>query len=194
MTDFTFHTEESAPEKSAPLLTAAKEAYTFVPNLLAGMAESPVLLEGYMTLASILNKGHLSETERQIILLTNSRLNGCNYCMAAHTTISQGEKVPDDVTEALRNGTAIADTKLQALQIFTIKMNETRGWVEQTDLDAFFAAGYTNEAVLEVIVGTSLKTMSNYFNHIASTPVDDAFKGNTWSSNLDQASLKVNAQ
>jgi len=183
MTAFTFHTEESAPENSAPLLTTAKNAYTFVPNLLAGMAESPILLEGYMTLAGIFDKGQLSETERQIILLTNSRLNGCTYCMAAHTTISQGAKVVDDVIDALRNGTAIADTKLQALHIFTIKMNEAHGWVKQADLDAFLAAGYNNEAVLEVIVGTSLKTMSNYFNHIAKTPVDAAFQGNVWSAN-----------
>lgn len=180
MTDFTIHTAETAPDASKPLVSAATSAYSFLPNLLAGMAEAPALLEGYMTLAGIFDKADLSETERQIILMTNNRLNGCTYCMAAHTTISQGAKVATDVIDALRNDTAISDPKLEALRQFSIAVNESRGWVEQRDLDAFLAAGYTNQTVLEVILGTSLKVMSNYTNHIANTPVDAAFQANTW--------------
>ncbi len=182
MTDFTVHTKESAPEGSKGLLQGAQDAYGFTPNLLAVQSESPALLEGYMTLAGIFDKTDLSETERQIILMTNNRLNGCTYCMAAHTSLSQMAKVPNDVIEALRNGTSIADAKLEALRVFAARVNETRGWVEQTDLDAFFAAGYTKQTVLEVILGTSLKVMSNYTNHVAQTPVDAAFKANTWAA------------
>ena len=69
-------------------------AFGFEANLLGNMAEAPALLEGYMTLSGIFDKTNLSETERQIILMTNNRLNGCAYCMAAHTTISQGAGVP----------------------------------------------------------------------------------------------------
>lgn len=187
MTDFTLHTEQTAPEASKPLVAAAKGAFGFFPNLLAGMAEAPALLEGYMTLSGIFNKTDLSETERQIILMTNNRLNGCTYCMAAHTTISQGAKVPADVIEALRTGSAIADPKLEALRQFTIAVNEHRGWVDQDALDALFAAGYTRQTVLEVILGTSLKVMSNYTNHIAKTPVDAAFQANAWSAEDSQA-------
>ncbi len=180
MTDFTFHTEDSAPAGSVPLLNGAKGAFGFLPNLLAGMATSPALLEGYMTLAGIFDKTDLTETERQIILMTNNRLNGCTYCMAAHTTISQGAGVAEDVVESLRTGSAIADSKLEALRTFTARVNETRGWVEEADLDALFAAGYTKQTVLDVILGTSLKVMSNYTNHIAQTPVDEAFQANSW--------------
>jgi uncharacterized peroxidase-related enzyme len=180
MTDFTFHTEETAPTNSTPLLTGAKNAFGFLPNLLAGMATSPALLEGYMTLAGVFDKTDLTETERQIILMTNNRLNGCTYCMAAHTTMSQGAGVAADVIESLRTGAAIADSKLEALRHFTARINETRGWVEQTDLDTLFAAGYTQQTVLDVILGTSLKVMSNYTNHVANTPVDDVFQANAW--------------
>ena len=182
MTAFTFHTEDTAPEASKPLVAAAKSAYGFVPNLLAGMAEAPALLEGYMNLATIFDKTDLSETERQIILMTNNRLNGCTYCMAAHTSLSQAAKVPADVIKALRDGTEIADPKLEALRQFAIAMNESRGWVDQSDLDKLFAAGYSKQTVLEVIVGTALKVMSNYTNHIAETPVDGVFKANAWSA------------
>ncbi len=91
-------------------------------------------------------------------------------------------KFPAEVIEALRNGTAIADPKLEALRQFAIVVNEKRGWVDQDDLDGLFAAGYTKQTALEVIVGTSLKVMSNYTNHIVHSPVDAVFQANVWSA------------
>jgi len=187
MTQYTAHTIETAPEGSKPFLLGAKDAYSFVPNLLGNMAESPALLEGYMTLAGIFDKSDLSETERQIILMTNNRLNSCSYCMAAHTTISQMAKVPSDVIDGLRENTPIADPKLEALRTFSAIVNEKRGWPEEGEVEAFLAAGYTKQAVLEVILGTSLKVMSNYTNHIAQTKLDDAFVPNTWTNPARQA-------
>ena len=180
MTEFTLQTIESAPEASKPILENAKAAYGFVSNLYGAMASAPALLEGYVTLTDIFNKTDLSETERQIIMMTNNRLNGCNYCMAAHTTISQMAKVPEDVIEALRSNTPIADPKLEALRTFAAVINEANGRPTQEQIDTFLAAGYTRQTVLEVIVGTSLKVMSNYTNHIVQTPVDAAFRANTW--------------
>lgn len=184
MTTFTTHTFESAPEAAQPLLNAAKGAFGFVPNLLGTMAEAPALLEGYMALAGIFDKANLTETERQIILMTNNRLNGCQYCMAAHTSISQGAGVPADVIQSLRTNTPIADPKLEALRVFATVINETRGWPEQSDVEAFLEAGYTRQNVLEVILGTALKVMSNYTNHIAATELDAAFAPNAWTAEL----------
>lgn len=187
MSKFETHTIDTAPGDARSFLSAAKNAFSFVPNLLGNMATAPALLEGYMTLADIFNKTALSETERQIILMTNNRLNGCTYCMAAHTTISQMSKVPADVIEALRNGTPIADPKLEALRTFAAIVNEKRGWVEQGELDAFLAAGYSEQSVLEVILGTSLKVMSNYTNHITQTPLDPPFVPNAWNDPMRNA-------
>lgn len=187
MPQFITHTIDSAPEGAKPILQGAKDAFSFVPNLLGTMATSPALLEGYMTLARIFDKTELSETERQIILMTNNRLNGCNYCMAAHTTLSQMAKVPSDVIDALRDNTPIADPKLEALRTFATVINQKRGWPEDAEVAAFIAAGYSNQAVLDVILGTSLKVMSNYTNHIAHTTVDDAFKPNTWTDPAQRA-------
>lgn len=181
MTSFKTHTIESAAEASKPFLELAQNAYNFVPNLLGNMAEAPALLEGYMTLAGIFDKTSFSETERQIILMTNNRLNGCIYCMAAHTSISQMAGVKADVIEALRNNTPIADTKLEALRTFSAIINESKGWPTAAQVSAFLNAGYTQQNILEIIVGTSLKVMSNYTNHIADTEVDDAFLPNAWS-------------
>jgi len=182
MTEFNLHTEETVPENTRALLASAKKSYGFIPNLYAGQAEAPALLEGYLSLAAIFNKTALSEAERQVIMIANNRLNGCTYCVAAHTTIARGEGVPNDVLEALRNGTKIPDPKLEALHQFAVRINETRGWVEQSDLDALFTAGYNKQTALEVIVGTALKVMSTYTNHLVKTPLDDAFKSDAWST------------
>ena len=100
--------------------------------------------------------------------------------MAAHTTIAQGQGVPDDVIAALRDNTPIADAKLEALRQFSQVINISRGNPRAVDTKAFLAAGYSEANILEVILGTALKVMSNYTNHVAKTPVDDNFAGNAW--------------
>lgn len=187
MTEFTVHTQETAPEGSKATLRDVKQNYGFVPNLMAVFAESPAAVEAYATLSGIFDKSDLTATERQIVLMTNNRLNNCTYCMAAHSTISAMQKVPADVIESLRNGTSVGDAKLEALRVFTIKVIENRGFVTEADLEAFLDAGYTKANVLEVIVGTGLKVLSNYTNHIAETPVDVAFQSNRWSADLSEA-------
>ncbi len=187
MTEFTTHTIENAPQSAKPFLKGAQDAYSFVPNLLGNMAIAPALLEGYMTLSGIFDKTDLSETERQIILMTNNRLNNCTYCMAAHTSISQMANVPADVIEALRTDAAIADPKLEALRKFTEVVNSSRGWPSANDITAFLNAGYTQQSILEVVLGTSLKVMSNYTNHITQTKLDDAFVPNAWTSTARSA-------
>lgn len=182
MKEFPTHTMESAPADAKPILQAALKGYGFVPNLYATMAEAPTILEGYTTLSAIFGKTDLTETERQIILMTNNRLNGCKYCMAAHTTLSQMGGVAEDVITALRNDTPIADNKLEALRQFAIVINESRGWPTDAQIEHFLQAGYTRQTVLEVILGTALKTLSNYTNHIAETDLDTAFAANAWTS------------
>ena len=179
MTRFPIHTAASAPE-AKELIEGAQQAFGFLPNLLATMAEAPSLLEGYLALSTIFDKTDLSPTERQIILMVNNRLNGCTYCMAAHTGISKAQGVPGNVIEALRDGTELSDPKLEALRVFAVKINKSRGWPEQSDIEALLAVGYTNRTVLEVILGTAMKVLSNYTNHIAGTPLDDAFAAVEW--------------
>ena len=180
MTDFTIHTVDTAPAEASPRLQKAQDTLGFVPNLYATMAEAPAVLEGYQTLAGIFGKTNLSATEQQIILMTNNVLNGCGYCMAAHTTIARGQEVPEDVIQALRDGTPIADAKLEALRTFATTVNETRGNPKDSDIEALLGAGYTKQTVFEVVLGTAFKVLSNYTNHIAETPVDDAFASNAW--------------
>lgn len=177
---YTVHTAETAAEGAKSTLKAAKEAYGFVPNLLGVMAEAPALLKGYATLSKIFEESSFTPTERQVVLLTTSSENGCAYCMAAHSAVAGIQRVPQDVIQSLRSGDPIADARLEALRRFTEIVVQTRGWPEAADVSAFHAAGYSKAQVLEVVLGVGLKTLSNYANHIAETPLDAAFKPLEW--------------
>lgn len=179
MTSFQVHTAETAPE-SKTVLNNAQKAFGFVPNLMGVMAESPQLAEAYLALSGLYGQTDLTDTEREVISMTNNRLNSCEYCMAAHTTIAKMKKLPEDVIASLRDGHPILDAKLEALRVFAEKVNVSRGRPCSADVDALLAAGYTNRTVFEVVLGTSMKVLSNYSNHIAETPVDQAFAGNAW--------------
>ena len=177
---FDVHTKETAQVKSAELLGNAEKAFGFIPNLLGVFAESPAALKGYLTIGQIFDESSFSPAERQVVILAASRFNECHYCIAAHSVIADLQKVPADVVESIRNDQPIADSKLEALRTFTTAVVEKRGWVSDDDINAFVEAGYSKAQILEVILGISFKTISNYTNHIADTPLDDAFAPKAW--------------
>ncbi|MFQ5755444.1 MAG: carboxymuconolactone decarboxylase family protein [Acidiferrobacterales bacterium] len=180
MSMFSVHTVESAPPKAKPALAASQKTFGFVPNLHAVFAESPALLEGYKKLSQIFATSSLSPVEQQVVLLAASYENNCHYCMAAHSAAANMAGLPAEELDTLRNGAPMPDTRLEALRRFTQRIVQARGWVEENDVDAFVQAGYNKQQVLEVILGVAIKTMSNYTNHLAHTPLDDAFGAYAW--------------
>lgn len=181
MPKFAVHSVSSSPDRSKPILEQTQKTLGFVPNLFGMLAESPALLKGYTTLSAIFDGASLTPTERQVVLLTASSENGCGYCMAAHTTIARMQGVTEDVVGAIRQGTEIPQAKLEALREFTREVVRRRGWANEKTVQGFLDAGYTRAHVLDVVLGVGLKTLSNYANHMASTPLDAAFEPNAWS-------------
>lgn len=178
--EFKIYTASDAPAGSQAILAATQKGLGFVPNLFGTMAGAPSMLSAYTTLSRIFDESSLSATERQIVLLATSRVNGCEYCMAAHTAIAGMQRVPRDVIDALRDGEALADPHLEALRRFTITVVESRGWPDEAAVNEFAAAGYGPQQVLEVVLGIGMKTLSNYVNHIAGTPLDGQFAPARW--------------
>lgn len=178
--EFTIHTIETAPNDSKEALAHAKETFGFIPNLEGILAEAPALLNGAMALWDLFETTSFTPVERQVIYLTANYENACSYCMAAHSGLAKMTGMSEENIEALRNGMPMPEPKLQALRRFTQKMVQTRGWVEDSETEAFIAAGYNKQQILEVILGIAIKVMHNYTNHIAETPLDRQFKPNAW--------------
>lgn len=171
---------DSAPEGSRSALGAAKKKFGFVPNLMGVLAEAPSAVEAYLAVSSAFEKTSLTRAEQQVVLLATSVENGCRYCVAAHTMVARMVGASDDVIQSVREGEEIADPKLRALQRFTRRVVAAKGWVTDEDLKRFAEAGYTRAELLEVLVGVTQKTLSNYTNHIAHTPLDAAFAASAW--------------
>lgn len=181
MTTFTLHTPESAPAASRANLQAGLDRFGFVPNLYAHLAESPAALGAYFDISARFEKTAFTPTERQVILLTASVENGCGFCVAVHSMIARKMlKVADAVVDALRAGKPIDEPRLQALSTFTRTMVIERGWVVGAPLEAFLAAGFTQQQALDVVLGVTMKTLSNYTNHLAQTPTNAEFADEAW--------------
>ena len=187
MTYLTMKNSENAPEAARPILAAVQDKVGFVPNLFGVFANAPALLKGYTALSGIFDETGFSPEERQVILLSVSYVNGCDYCMAAHSMTAPMAGLPEDVLSAIREGREINDPKLQALRAFAQHVVRKQGWLDDGDITAFLDAGYSEENILEVILGVAVKTMSNYANHVAQTPLDEPFQKVAWEKPKSEA-------
>ncbi|MBA2556682.1 MAG: carboxymuconolactone decarboxylase family protein [Chloroflexi bacterium] len=176
------HDLTSESPRTRGVLEQAKKQVGFIPNMYARMVNSPGLLETYLFGYDRFRKeSGFTPAEQEVVFLTISRENGCHYCVAAHSTLADKfSGVPREVTDAIRDGDPVLDPKLRALSEFTRALLSKRGFAEQSDLQRFVAAGYREEQALEVVLAISVKTLSNWSNHLFDTPVDPMFADRAW--------------
>jgi len=181
MTTLKVHNIETAPEDSKALLEQSLKSNGMIPGLHGVLAGAPGILEAYQTIHKLFTDSSFDKDELTVVWQTINVEHACHYCVPAHTGIAKMMKVDDAISESLRNETPLEDPKLEALRSMTLTIVRNRGHVSQEDLDAFYAAGYGERQVLEIILGLSQKVISNYTNHIANTPVDAPFQKYVWS-------------
>ena len=180
MTEFTIHTETTAPEASKSRLAKIKASMGMIPNLYGVMAESPQLLEAYQSINSLFSSSSFNNDELTVVWQTINVENECHYCVPAHTVVANGQGVDSVITDALRNETPLPTDRLEALRTFTLKVVRDRGQLDDATVQAFLEAGFTRQNMLDVILGYAQKILSNYTNHFANTPVDKPFQKFAW--------------
>tara|TARA_R100001377_G_scaffold83849_1_gene66150 strand:- start:378 stop:932 length:555 start_codon:yes stop_codon:yes gene_type:complete len=180
MTKLTIRDLDSAPQQSRPLLEASLKANGRIPGLHGVLASAPGLLEGYQTLHKLFVDSSFNTDEITVVWQTINVEHECHYCVPAHTGIAHMMKVDQGLIDALRDSTAMPTPKLQALHDTTLAIVRKRGYLSDEEVAAFFAAGYEERQLLEIILGLSQKIISNYVNHIANTPVDKVFEKYAW--------------
>ena len=176
MAEFTLYTQENAPEAAKPLMEKSVAAFGMLPNLHAVMAQAPTLLEGYQVLHELFQNTSFNAEELTVVWQTINVEHECHYCVPAHSAIAASMKVDESIVDALVNKTLLADEKLETLRETTLAMTQNRGVISDEQIEKFFAAGYAQQQLLEIVLGLSQKVMSNYTNHLADTPVDEPFK------------------
>lgn len=181
MSRITLQTLESAPADSQPLLAKAKAKNGFIPNLLAVLGNAPTALETYLTVSEINGRSSFTLAERETVQITAASLHGCAFCVAGHTAIAYKQgKLPEDLVQALRAQTTLPDARLDALAVFTRAVIRCRGAVSDAELQAFRAAGFDEQQVLEVVLGVSLATLCNFANSLAQTELNPELVAYRW--------------
>ena len=173
--------EEDAPEKSRIYLENTKKSFGMIPNLERTMAALPELLSVYSLSWSEFSNTPLTPVEQQVVYQTINFENDCSYCVPWHTLLSKQAGMEESVSVALRSGGRLSDPKLQALAEFTRLLVHNRGKVVKVQFDEFLKSGYSNEHALAVVLGIAIKTMSNFTNSIAQTPLDQQVEKYKWS-------------
>lgn len=163
---------EAAPESSQPLLAAVKKQIGAVPNMFRTFAHSPAALEGYLGLNGALAKGALDPATRERIALAVAEINGCGYCLAAHTYLGKNvAKLSDAEIEASRQGRS-SDARAAAAVAFAAHVAANRGHVGGDQIDSVRSAGYSDGEIVEIIAHVALNTLTNYLNEATGTAVD----------------------
>jgi uncharacterized peroxidase-related enzyme len=165
-------TIEAAPAASQPLLTAVKKQLGVAPNLFRLVANSPAALEGYVGMNGALNKGALPAPTRERIALAIAEVNGCLYCLSAHSYLAKHVVKLDDVEIAANRSGASNDPKADAAVRFAVKVAVERGHVTDADLSAVRLAGYDEAQIIEIVQHVALNTWTNYINEVAKTDID----------------------
>jgi len=161
-----------APASSQALLEAVNKQLGVVPNMFRLIANSPAALEGFLGLSGALAKGSLAAQTRQRIALAVAEVNGCDYCLSAHTYLAKNLSKLDDVEIAVNRSGGSNDPKAQAAVQFAKKVAQAHGRVSDTDLNTVRAAGYDDAQIVEIVLHVALNVWTNYINIVAETDID----------------------
>lgn len=172
MTRIAIPAEGQTPAASLPLLDAVNKQLGIVPNLMKVVGNSAAALEGYLSLSGALGKGKIGAKTGERIALAVAELNGCSYCLSAHSYLASNLARLDSVEiDSNRHGTS-SDPKAAAAVHFAAQIVRTRGHVSDAEVAAVQAAGYSNAEVIEIVLHVALNTLTNYVNEVAKTEID----------------------
>ena len=161
--------DEVSPANRA-IFDNLKSSLGAVPNLYATLAHSEHALGSYLAFQNA--KSSITGKAREVVNLVVSQVNGCEYCLAAHTVIGKKIGFTDEQILEIRTGKASFDPKLDALARLVKDITINRGHANQTVVEAFFAAGWTKGNLVDAIVVIGDKTVTNYLHATTRVPVD----------------------
>ena len=162
---------ETVPAASQPILDAVEKQLGVVPNMYKAVALSPAALQGLTSLGGALART-LDVKTRERIAVAVAQINGCDYCLSAHTYIGANLARLDGAEIALNRRGRSGDAKADAAVHFAARVAETRGKVGDDDLAAVRAAGFTDAQVVEIVSIVAENFLTNLINNVGQTEID----------------------
>jgi uncharacterized peroxidase-related enzyme len=169
---YTPATVDAAPASTHTSLKAVEKQLGVVPNLFRVVANSPAALTGYLQLSAASAQGGLDAATRERIALVVAELNGCGYCLSAHTYLGRNLAKLDDAEITANRSGASNDPKADAAVRFAAAVVLQRGHVSDEQVQAVRSAGYSDAQIVDVLLAIALNTFTNYVNEVAETEID----------------------
>lgn len=165
-------TIDAAPAATHASLKNVEKQLGLVPNMFRVVANSPAALAGYLQLSAASAQGGLDAATRERIALAVAEINGCGYCLSAHSFLGRKVAKLDDTEIAANRGGASNDPKADAAVRFAAAVVRQRGQVGNEQIHAVRSAGYSDAQVLDILLAVALNTFTNYVNEVAQTEID----------------------
>lgn len=162
---------DAAPAASQPVLDAVHKQLGVLPNLFRLVALSPAALHGMTGLSGALSKA-LDLKTRERIAIAVAQVNGCDYCLSAHTYLARNlaKLAPDEV--ARNREAASDDPKADAAVRFAATVARERGKVSDADVASVRAAGWSDAQLIEIVALVAENVLTNFINNVAQTDID----------------------
>lgn len=164
-------TREQVDAKSQEIFDQLESGLGMVPNLYAAIGYSSNALSSFLAFSDSASKGSFNNKEIEAIKLAVSEANNCAYCKAAHTAIAKMNGYSDDETLQIR-ALNIADAKLNAIANLSFDIAKNAGHVSEENKAAFFAQGYDEKALIDLVAVVIAVTFTNYAFGVTQVPVD----------------------
>lgn len=164
-------TSEQVDDTSKQIFDNLKKQIGMLPNVYAVAGYSSQSLAMHINMTNKAGKGSFSNKEIEAIKLAVSQVNGCHYCQSAHTTIAKMHGFTDEEALSFRQLTS-SDKKLNVLTKLAANITTNRGRASQELMNAFFDLGYTEKALVDLILVITDITFTNYLNEVANIPID----------------------
>jgi uncharacterized peroxidase-related enzyme len=166
-------TKETAPAKSQPILANYEKALGVIPNFFAMISQSPDALKAIADMHATLGKSLGHKTRERIHIMT-AEVNGCNYCLSAHSYLGSKLQLSSEDMELNRSGHSTDPHADVALQ-FAYKVATSRGHINDADVEAVRSAGYTEAQIVDIVAETAFSFITNLFNNTFKTETDAVF-------------------
>ncbi|MCE4556905.1 carboxymuconolactone decarboxylase family protein [Roseateles cellulosilyticus] len=164
---------EQLSNAATELFAQVRKGLGKLPNAYATIGgHSPGALAVLLGADAALGKGALGRADIEAIRLAISEINGCDYCVAAHSAVGKLVGLSPEAMRQIRTGESTGEPRLDALVRFVRTVDGTRGTVPTPVLDAVVAAGYTHQHVIEALLVVSMITFTNLVNRVNDTELD----------------------
>lgn len=171
MRTFNVPTREDVSPEAQGIFDSLQNQIGMVPNLYATIGYSANALGSFLAFQGAQANGTFSTKEREAVYLAVSQVNGCNYCLAAHTALGKMNGFTEDETIELRQGNS-ENPRLKVIVDLASNIAANRGRASEEKVEAFFAQGFDNAALIDLIALVADKTLANYVHNLTQVSID----------------------